>query len=303
MSASNRQALITKTYKVLKKHYHPVAPPADRSVLEHLLYACCLENGKHEQVDEVFARLEQNYFDWNEVRVTTLAELAEVMAPLPDASDAARRLKRALHSVFESHYSFDLEFLKKQNLGKAIEHLEKFNGVTPFGVAYVTQNALGGHAIPVNQGVFQFLQLVGILTEAEAAKQRVPGMERAIPKTKGVEFGSLLHQLGVDFAASPNAARVRTVVLEIAPDAKDRLPRRPGTKKDGEPRENEPESKPSSAPPDSRTEAGSQPTVASKDVPKTGDETDASRRPAAANGGGESAAKSASKRLSRKKPR
>jgi endonuclease-3 len=205
--------------------------------------------------------------------------------------------------VFEGHYSFDLEFLKKQNLGKAVEHIEKFNGVTPFGVAYVTQNALGGHAIPVNQGVFQILQLVGVLTEAEAAKKRVPGMERAIPKTKGVEFGSLLHQLGVDFATAPNGARVRTVVLEIAPEAKDRLPKRSGTKKEGEPRESEPESKPPSPREDSPTAASSPTTVASKDVPKAGDETESSRRAAAANGGGESAAKSASKRLSRKKPR
>ena len=153
---------------------------------------------------------------WN--RITTvgtksasrpIAELAEVMAMLPDAADAARRLKRVLQSVFESHYSFDLEFLKKQNLGKAIEHLEKFNGVTSFAVAYVTQNALAGHAIPLNAGVFEILQLIGVITESEAAKQRVPGMERAIPKNKGVEFSSLLHQFGVDYSATPHSPRIR----------------------------------------------------------------------------------------------
>ena len=233
MTGSNRQALITKTHKVLRKHYEPVAPPADRPLLEHLLYACCLENGRFEQVDEVFAKLEQNYYGWNEVRVTTVAELAEVMAMLPDAADAARRLKRVLQSVFESHYSFDLEFLKKQNLGKAVEHLEKFNGVTSFAAAYVTQNSLAGHAIPLNAGVFEILQLIGVITESEAAKQRVPGMERAIPKNKGVEFSSLLHQFGVDYSATPHSPRIRGILLEITPDAKDRLPKRT-TKKEGE---------------------------------------------------------------------
>ena len=231
MSASNRQALINKTYKGLKKHYEPVAPPADRQVLEHLLYACCLENAKHESVDEVFAKLEQNFFDWNEVRVTTFAELAEVMSVLPDALDAAKRLKRTMQSVFETHYSFDLEFLKKQNLGKAIKELEKFNGVTPFALAYVTQNALAGHSIPVNRGAFGVLKAIGVISDTEAAKKRVPGMERAIPKTKGGEFGSLLHQMGVDFATTPFSPRIRSIVLEIAPDAKDRLPKR-GAKKE-----------------------------------------------------------------------
>jgi len=291
MSGSNRQALITKTHKVLRKHYEPVAPPADRPLLEHLLYACCLENGRFENVDEVFAKLEQNYFGWNEVRVTTVAELAEVMAMLPDAADAARRLKRVLQSVFESHYSFDLEFLKKQNLGKAIEHLEKFHGVTPFAVAYVTQNALGGHAIPLNASVFEILQLIGVISEGEAAKQRVPGMERAIPKNKGVEFGSLLHQLAEDYAATPHSPRVRALLLEITPDAKDRLPRRT-TKKDAEagPAAKARPERGTEAPPPAKKPAKppSQPEIA----PQEADPEAPLRK-----------SKSPSKRLSRKKPR
>jgi endonuclease-3 len=289
MSASNRQALITKIHKVLKKHFEPVSPPADRPVLEHLLYACCLENAKFDHVDEVFAKLEQNYFDWNEVRVTTVAELAEVMALLPDAADAARRLKRALQSVFEGHYSFDLEFLKKQNLGKAIEHVEKFNGVSPFAVAYLTQHAFSGHSIPLSAAVYELLQLLGVITEAEAAKQRVPGLERAIPKNKGVEFGSLLHQLGVDYAATPHSPRVRTILLEITPDAKERLPRRT-TKKDAEPEHAAPEPKhraPSAAPP-------------SRGVSKAASPPPAEAEEEAAD---KSKAKSTSKRLARKKPR
>jgi len=44
MSVPNRSELINATFDILKKHYKPVKPPADRSLLEHLLYACCLEN-------------------------------------------------------------------------------------------------------------------------------------------------------------------------------------------------------------------------------------------------------------------
>ena len=224
--STNRAALLTKTHKVLKKHYKPVSPPADRPVLQHLLYAACLENAKHQDVDEVMAKLEQNYFDWNEVRVTTVSELSEAMCVLPDSHAAANRLKKTLHSVFESYYAFDLEPLKKQNLGAAVKEIEKLNGVTPFMVAYVTQNALGGHAIPVNQGAFQAFYVLGVITQADIEKGRVPGLERAIPKSKGCEFGSLLHQLGVDFAANPFSTRLRSILLEITPDAKERLPKR-----------------------------------------------------------------------------
>ena len=149
MSTNNRAAILTKAHRVLKKHYKPIAPPSDRPLLEHLLYSCVLEQAKNEQADEALALLQQSYFDWNEVRVTTIGELAETMSMLPDAPVAARRLKRVLHHVFEAHYAFDIEFLKKQNLGKSVQDIGKLKGVSPFVLAYFTQNGLSGHAIPV----------------------------------------------------------------------------------------------------------------------------------------------------------
>ena len=223
---TNRTAAIAKVYKVLKKHYKPVAPPADRTVLEHLLYACVLENARFDAADEAFARLKELYFDWNEIRVTTVTELAEGMTGIPDASDAAQRVKRALQSVFESTYSYDLEGLKKQNLGKSEKDLEKITGTTPFVRAYVTQNGLEGHYIPASRGALEVLYAMGVINDAEADKGQVPGLERAIPKNKGVEFGSLLQQIGADFHASPGSSKLKNILAEVDPDYKDRLTKR-----------------------------------------------------------------------------
>lgn len=216
--STNRAAFFTKIHKALKKHYKPVAAPADRPLLEHLLYACCLENARYETADEAFAKL-QLYADWNEVRVTTVTELSEIMAVLPDPDHAARRLKQTLQSVFETRYSYDLEYLKKNNLGKALKELEEFRGVTPFVLAYAGQHGLGGHNIAANRGVFEALVSLGVITENEAKSGRIPGMERAIPKTKGLEFASLLHQLGVDFLSAPHSAKLRAILQEINPEA------------------------------------------------------------------------------------
>jgi endonuclease-3 len=226
MTTPNRAAILTRLHKVLRKHYKPQTPPSDRSVLEHLLYACCLENARCEAADEAFAKLKELYFDWNEIRVTTVSELAEVMSGLPDAVAAGQRIKRGLQSVFETAYQFDLEAMRKQNLGKADKDLEKIQGTTPFVRAYVTQNALEGHSIPVNQGAMEVLYAVGVLTDHEIEKGQVPGLERAIPKNKGVEFGSLLHQIGADYYASPGSSKLKAILAEIDADYKDRLARR-----------------------------------------------------------------------------
>ena len=233
MSAKNRADQITKLYKVLKKEYQPITPPSNRTVMDHAIYACCLENSTAEDADECLAKLQENYFDWNEVRVTTDAELAETVKSLTDPARAARRVKKILYGIFETYYQFDLEFLKKENLSKAVQAFERMVGVSPFVISYISQHGLGGHSIPTDQALLNLMVVLGIVTEEEATKGRIPGLERAIPKAKGIEFASLAHQLSVAFYKSPFSNSVRNQILKIDADAKGRFPKRV-TKKQAE---------------------------------------------------------------------
>jgi len=227
MASNNRAAQINKVLKFVKKHFKPVEIPADRTVLEHLIFACCAENSLLDIANQVYASLAADYYDWNEVRVTSIRELAEVMKPLNDPQESATRLKRVLQSVFETHYSFDLEPMKKQNIGATVKQIEKYNGTTRFTVAFVTQNALAGHSIPVNRGLLESMRVVGVVSDTEAAKGAVPGLDRVISKSKGAELGTILHQLGVELYRSPYGPAIRKHLLEIDPSCKDRLPKRP----------------------------------------------------------------------------
>lgn len=219
MAAPNRAALIAKTHKVLKQHYEPVKPDAEQPLLQRMLLACCLENAPYPAAEKVYARLTHNFFDWNEIRVSTVSELAEVMKELPEPTVAASNLKKVLQGVFESTYSFDLEQLKKQNISQGIKRLEGIDGVTPFVLAYTVQTGLGGHSIPLDRGALEVLGIVGIASPAEVESGQVTGLERAIPKNKGIEFGSLLHQLGADYLASPHSPNVRKIITAINPRA------------------------------------------------------------------------------------
>lgn len=220
--SENRANIIAKLVKVAKKQYPAVSPPAGRSVLENLLYACLLENAQFTAADEAFARLEQ-YSDWNEVRVTTSQELCEAAASLIDPLPAIEHLKQLLHSLFETHYSFDLDFLIKENQGKAVAQLEKYKGITPFVVAYLVQNSFGGHKIPTSSATLELADKLGLLTPKEKESGVVPGFERAVPKTKGPEFFSTVHQLAVDFKNKPRDKHVLACLKEINPEAVKRM--------------------------------------------------------------------------------
>ena len=244
MSASKRADTLASLQKILHKHYKP-HKNSERPVLEQLLFACCLEDSKPDAAEEAFARLEESFFDWNEVRVTTVRELSELLRGLRDPERAATALKQTLHSVYETIYDFNLDGLQKLNLGVAVKQLEQYRGTTPFSVAFVVQNSLGGHAIPVSRSAFETMVILGLASEKDAATQSVSGLERAVPKNKGVEFASLLQQFAADYAASPFGTNIRNLLLEIEPTAKDRFPKR-GAKKAEEP---------SAAPPEAADDA------------------------------------------------
>lgn len=219
MNTKNRGDRIQLLQKAVSKHFTAV-PAEDRSVLEHLIYACCLEDAKYEEADEAFHRLQGSFFDWNEVRVTTIGELSESLESLPDPAAAAVRLKQTLQSLFESRYSFDLEDMIKMNQGKAVQELEKLNGMSKFVLGYVVQNALGGHSIPVSKTIMHILLLTEIVSDTEAAKGQAPGLERTIPKTKGKDFASCLHQFAIAVADSPGGKLSKTVLKEAGATTK-----------------------------------------------------------------------------------
>ncbi|MFK7734644.1 MAG: hypothetical protein AB8B50_01365 [Pirellulaceae bacterium] len=224
MSTKNRGDKIQLLHKVVTKHFTPVDAPSDRSVLEQMIYACCLEDADYEAAEDAFLRLQESFIDWNEVRVTTITELSESLVSLPDPAAAAVRVKKNLQSLFESRYSFDIDDMIKMNQGKAVQELEKLAGMSKFVLGYVVQNALGGHSIPVSKSILHILLETEIISENEAAKWQVPGLERTVPKTKGQDFGSCLHQFALLVAEAPGGKQAKTLLKEAGAPQKKEAP-------------------------------------------------------------------------------
>jgi hypothetical protein len=224
---SGRKTLIAKLHKSLKSQYRPVVANTGRSMLEQVLFACCLENAQHDVAEKAFARLLESYFDLNEIRVTTVAELAETLQGLPDPARAALALRRVLQGVFESTYSFSLDHAKQHSIAHGITPLEHLHGIPPFVVQHVAATALSGHIITLDLGALSGLYLAGIIGRDEYDAGKVAGMERLIAKKGVLEFNSLLHQFGAEVVTNLHGANVRKILQAVNPEAiKERFPKR-----------------------------------------------------------------------------
>ncbi len=188
-----------------------------------MLYSSLLEDAPVDLADEGMAKCEQEFYDWNEVRVTTVTELSQVLSRLPDPMKAAQRLKANLQSIFEEFYTFDLDHLKKENLGKAVGKFEKMPGMSPFVLSYTIQHGMGGHSIPIDYSAMVIMLATEIATQPEAMTGKVPGLERAIPKNKGIEFSGLLHQAAVALSKNTKDKTARDMMESVSKGSGKRL--------------------------------------------------------------------------------
>ncbi|HOP76879.1 MAG TPA: hypothetical protein PLD05_05275 [Thermogutta sp.] len=223
MTPASRTQQVIRLSELLSKAYRKRPADVERPVLEQLLFAALLENAHYEAALRVFNALKEEFFDWNEVRVSTVRDLVDIATGLPDPTAAAHRIKQPLQDIFESTYSFDLDDLKKVPIGQAVERLQKIDGVTRFMIGYVVQNALGGHTIPLDAATLQVLNILGLADESEVASGVVGGLERAIPKSQGRDFAWALHEFAAEFWADHHSPQVTKIMKAFDPQSLQRL--------------------------------------------------------------------------------
>jgi endonuclease III len=211
--------------KILQKRHKNLPNPQERTVLAHLIYAALLENTSFEQADSAFTVLENYFIDWNEIRVSTVNELADTFPILSDPLAAGERVRRTLQGVFEKTYMFDLEELRKKgkNIKQAVEFLNSIPGCTHFMIDYTTQVAFGGHVIPLDEAslrVFRLLDLTHV--NKEGTRENVTSLDRTIQKKNGLTFSLQLHHFAASFYNDPELTELRSILKSIDPEAENR---------------------------------------------------------------------------------
>ncbi len=197
-TATNKQRVLAQVFTALKKRYNP-AEPEPRPVLEQFLYAICREGATRQQADRAFRNLRERFFDWNEVRVSSVRELEEALGHIPHAEARASRLISFLQEVFETTFSFDLESLHKKGLKQAAKQLSRYQAASDYAVAWVVQQSLGGHAVPVDEPSLRTLRRLGLVdSEQEDPETLRTSVEHLVPKSKGALFVELISALAHD---------------------------------------------------------------------------------------------------------
>jgi endonuclease III len=202
-TTTNKQRLVTQIFTALPKSQKHLEAPAELDqlpVLEQFLYALCREGVTREKADRAYRFLREHFYDWNEVRVSSTRELDEAFAGYPDPEARAQRLIDFLQEVFETTFSFDLDPLQKKGLKQAAKQLSRYQAANDYAVAWVMQQSLGGHAIPLDLPTMRVLRRLGLIETDQGDLEALrASIEHLIPKIRGPLFSELVSTLAEEY--------------------------------------------------------------------------------------------------------
>jgi endonuclease-3 len=194
----NKQRLLNQLFATARKLVD--SEPEIRPVLQQFIYALCRENATAEQASRAYRNLCERFFDWNEIRVSSIRELEESFAGMPDAEIRAQRLVAFLQEVFETTFSFDLETLHKKGLKQAAKQLTRYTAGDDYTTSWVVQRSLGGHALPLDTPSLRCVRRLGLVENtSEDLEATRASLEHLVPKAKGPLFTEVISVIAEEY--------------------------------------------------------------------------------------------------------
>lgn len=196
--ASDKQAILKKLFPLLKKQYKSTPPKYDMPILETLIHAICLENASQEEAEAAQERLDESFHDYNEMRVSSISELNKVFEGMESPELRSLRIRSVLHHVFEEHYEFEFEGLRRKTLELATKQLNKIRDLSPFIKNFTLQVALGSHLVPMDDVMLQPVKWLGLVELEATPEDASESLKSAVRKSDGPLFCHLIRCLAHD---------------------------------------------------------------------------------------------------------
>ena len=180
--------------RLLRQHGKPEVPePLDP--LDQLLVGILAGCTSLARAMATRQRLRHAVVDLNELRVTPVTELEELIADgVPLAASKARDIIAALNEIRRREDRLDLGFLAQRGRREARDYLESISGVSRAAAACTMLFAFGGHAIPVDELTLHVLRKDELVDPVSDMAEVQGFLERHVAASDAAIFTLLLNR-------------------------------------------------------------------------------------------------------------
>lgn len=193
-----------------KFHQQTPAPetPAPTEPLHQLAIAAFAVSCGERHAAKLVDSLLSNMAGWNEVRVSRPAEINKAIGNADLGTlDPCQRLVNMLESVYERENALSLDRLKRMGRREARHYLDSLGGVDEYGVASVALWSLGGHGIPVNDGLLKELRAAGLVHPDATRAEVQTFLERHVSAADAKVFSMVMASYRASKSATSKTAK------------------------------------------------------------------------------------------------
>jgi endonuclease III len=195
-------------YRRLRGSAPKEPPPGSTDPLEQLMLAQLSWDASTSAAQKACRNLSEKMIDLNEVRVSTVREIASVIREyVPNPMECARSISRSLNDVFRRENRVSLEVLKDCGRRDARQYLESLNGVNAHAAASVLLWSLGGHAVPVNQRLLRALRKEDLVDPGAGVAEVQAFLERHVAAAEAKTFCLVMEKLAAQKGSPPASGK------------------------------------------------------------------------------------------------
>jgi len=182
----------------LEKVYGTVELVEGKPALEQAVFLILREGSNTRKAQRALKILEQEYVEWNELRVATPKEVVAVLAEvaLNDVDDKISRLLALLSRLFYDFHKKDLEFVK---IFEAPQRQKIMNSLSPLGphvtnvlLQYFENHSMEPEGLIVTQDEVNAIVKLGLMRKTSSLNVARKMAEKLIPKADWYRFHYLI---------------------------------------------------------------------------------------------------------------
>jgi hypothetical protein len=179
-------------HTLLRRHGRPRIPTLRDPTVE-LMYAVLARWGPEARAASTVDHLLRSAIDLNDLRVTPVVELTEMLRPaFKQPREAAESLSRVLNGVFNRRYTLDLSFLKSMNRRDVARMLAAIPGSHPHDVALFMLRNHRLRLVPITPDCLAYLRQAGLVDPNWSHSHVQTFLQRVIPASGAEAFCYLL---------------------------------------------------------------------------------------------------------------
>jgi hypothetical protein len=193
MAKVARKPSLDQALDVLEKLHGPalLAPRAEDPIIDHLVVAVLGRHAGLEKAREAVHALSDAFLDMNEVRVSPLYELEEVLKPFVPAGTsraAAWDVRMALQDVYDTTHGLDLEPLRGRDPEDQRVFVKDLPNTPGGPAAIVFQVGLGEARLALGPRESHLLDRLGMLPRAGSPDRVRAAVERQVKPGQRMRF-------------------------------------------------------------------------------------------------------------------